>query len=510
MAASEHHRGAGVRADGRLAVVDIGSNTVRLVVFEGASRVPVPLFNEKVVCGLGRGLDASGRLDPEGTILAREALRRFSRLTEAMQVARVDLLATAAVRDASDGPDFATWVERLFGRPVQVLTGAEEAKLSAHGVLCGFPEADGLVGDLGGGSLDLVGLDKGRFTEVATLPLGHLRVAEVSGGDAVRAAKHINTHLAGLTWLGQTGGETLYVVGGAWRAVGRLFIEHTGYPLHILDNYVIARYEAENLLDLIAGLSRSSLEKIRRISRRRVDSLPFAALVMREVLRIARPRRVAFSGYGMREGQFLKSLDETIRAEDPLLSACAHFASQRSRFGDQGQEIFDWLSPLFPDEPAEHSRIRMAVCLLSDIAWSEHPDYRATHAFQRVLRLPFAGLSHRNRAIMALAVALRHQSERNVDNLAPVLKLLNEEAETRARTLGAGLRLGYTLSGGVPGLLSTVRLRRDEGALYLTLPGDGATFTSEVVQRRLQSLARALNVEGVVEAGAARAAEQPA
>ncbi|MCW8971353.1 MAG: Ppx/GppA family phosphatase, partial [Rhodospirillales bacterium] len=336
--------------EGRVAVIDIGSNTVRLVVFDGPARVPIPMFNEKVACGLGRGLDRTGRLSQQGIAAAKGTLIRFKRLTEVMGLSRVDLLATAAVREASDGAEFAAWVGELFGIPVQILPGADEAKLSALGILCGFPRAHGLVGDLGGGSLDFVRLNQGVFGEVATLPLGHLRTHEHSGGRRDRARKYITKQLETLDWISKLSGETLYAVGGSWRSVARIFIEQGNYPLHILDSYTISSKQAEGTLDLISGLSRTSLESIKGLPKRRLGTLPMAALVMREVLRVAKPRQIVFCSYGMREGQFLKNLPGNLQTEDPLIASCERVSEKGSRFASRGYELFDWLSPLFAIE----------------------------------------------------------------------------------------------------------------------------------------------------------------
>ena len=341
--------GSGVNTD-RVAVIDIGSNSIRLVVYDKPTELPVPIFNEKVECGLGRGLGKTGRLNPEGAAMARACLQRFSRLVGAMAIGHVDLLATAAVRLAEDGPAFVAEVEKTFGVDVQVLSGEEEARLAALGLLSGVPDADGMLGDLGGGSLDLVMLNRGQFGNYATLPLGHLALPEAAEYKRSKAIDITMKSLAEVPWIETVHGRTLYMVGGAWRALARLFIEQTGYPLHVIDNFSLAHVEALRMADLISGLRSSSLEKIPGISRARVDAIPYAALVMKSLLETAKPRRVFFSAFSMREGQLVKSLPTSIGERDPLIAGCGRLALQENRFSIAGDEIMAWMDPLFPGE----------------------------------------------------------------------------------------------------------------------------------------------------------------
>jgi exopolyphosphatase/guanosine-5'-triphosphate,3'-diphosphate pyrophosphatase len=430
-------------------------------------------------------------------------LTRFTGLATAMGVGRLDMVATAAVREASDGAAFVAEVERRFGLGVRVLSGAEEARLAALGVLSGVPDADGVLGDLGGGSLDLVALEAGVCGDAATLPLGHLRVAEVSAGDPGRAGAVITEHLAGVGWLDVMAGRSLYAVGGSWRALARIFIEQIGYPLHVVDNYVIGRDEAERLAGVVAGLGPASIGKIPGIPRRRLETVPFAAAILRALIEVTAPRRLVFSGFSMREGQLLSGLPEALRRQDPLISACTGLAERTGRFSIRGEEILDWMTPLFPDETATARRLRLAACLLSDIGWTEHPDYRAQHAFHRVLRVPFAGLDHGARVLLALAVFVRYNGDIGSALVAPVRNLLDEATRARAETVGLALRLAHTLSGSAPGLLARTRLEIRGGRLALGLPTDSDIFVSETVERRFRTLARVMGLKGRIDAPAA-------
>lgn len=481
----------------RIGVIDIGSNSIRLVVYDALSRAPVPLLNEKVLCALGRTLEKTGRLNPEGISIALANLRRFKHLAEAMEVARLLVLATAAVRDAADGAAFAAEVKRQVGLEVEIISGEEEARQSALGVLSGTPGAHGLMGDLGGGSLELVRLDRGAIAEQATTPLGPLRLADASEGRLSAAARLVDRYLESLPWLGQVQGATFYPVGGSWRALAKLHMEQERHPLHIIHHYTIDAAAARDFAALIAHQSRSSLERSRSVSRRRIETLPYAALVMERVLRIAQPARITFSAYGLREGLLFDLLSPEQQRQDPLISACTGLAERLGRFG-AGEIMAAWTAPLFVGEDAAAARLRMAACLLSDLGWAEHPDYRADHAFLRVLRLAVAGIDHDERAFLALATHARYGGSQDCPVAAVARRLLSEGQVAKAHILGLALRLAHTLTGGVASLLQRTSLRLDAEKLVLALSEDTAQLAGEAVLRRLEALARALSRTGEV------------
>jgi exopolyphosphatase/guanosine-5'-triphosphate,3'-diphosphate pyrophosphatase len=479
----------GVRRRRCVGVIDVGSNSLRLVIYDGIHRSPNTLFNEKAMCGLGRGLESTGRLDPDGVALARVNLQRFVTLARDIGVKRLDVLATAAIRDASDGQAFVQEIEKRHRLQVRVLSGAEEGRLSAFGVVAGIPDASGVVGDLGGGSVELVGVAGGQVGAATTLPLGPLRLADHAGDDR-KLRDVIDKHLASVSWLSsKIDGSAFYAVGGAWRALARIHMEQTRYPLHIIQQYTLPRGEAEDFLDIVARQSRKSLEKIATVSRKRLDVVPIAARVLHRLLRRIAPRQLVFSAFGLREGHVYSLLDEAQQRQDPLLAACADMALARPRFGADGDELFAWTTALFADEDEAHRRLRRAAALLSDIAWHEHPDYRADQALRYVLYMPVVGIAHDERAYLAATLNARYGGDGGSELLE---HLLDEEALTRARRAGLALRLGYTLSGGVPGVLARNKLSLENGTLVLALSADGARRFGESVQRRLDALGRSL------------------
>ena len=487
-------RAAGRSRKDRVAVIDIGSNSIRLVVFEGRSRVPRPFFNEKVICGLGRELNSTGRLSDEGVELALVNLERFSRMAAGMGVDDITLLATAASREASNGADFIAEVEGRTGLKVQLLSGEEEARVSAMGVIAGIPHADGVMGDLGGGSLELVELNQGEIGHSVTLPLGPLRLMELEKSDPQSMLREIDDRLEALDWLSDLEGRSFYAVGGAWRALARIMMDQMHYPLHVIHGFTVSRREVSDLLRVLSRLGSSSLEQIPSVSRRRLESVPYASELLRRVLRAGHPDRVVWSSYGLREGFVFEQLPAKERAKDPLLTT-ANELGKEGRFPKFAKDILRWTDGLFPDDDADLRRLRTAACHLSDLCWREHPDYRARQALWRIMHFPFAGIDHAERAYLAYAVFIRYGAAAKEDVAENALALMSSKAKRRSRMLGLAMRLSYTLAAGISGLLVRTALRLDDNELRLLLPDDGTVPSGEAVERRFDALVSATDVE---------------
>jgi exopolyphosphatase/guanosine-5'-triphosphate,3'-diphosphate pyrophosphatase len=492
----------------RCGVVDLGSNSVRLVVYEGHTRNPMPIFNEKAVLRLGRGMQNTGRLNEEGMRQALTVMHRYHAVARAMGAQPFEVLATAAVRDAEDGPAFVDALrERMPGVPIRILSGQDEAAYAAEGMLCGIPAANGVLADIGGGSLEVVRLVDGTRGPAQTLKLGVIRLAERSGGDPERARAIAEADLQAVPWLGEAAGADLYLVGGAWRALARIHIVQTNYPLQMVHHYTIGRQEALDLSALIATAPRRVLERLPGAPRRRIDDMPFAATALRRLLRITNVRQVVFSASGLREGWFMRRMPREIRDQDPLLSAAWEMAGRHGRDPSLPPALVDWTQPLFPREPAGAARLREAMCWMSDIGSHDHPEFRAEQAFLRVFRQPGIGLDHQARAFLALAVALRYEAESDAAFLRPARLLLDIETANHAEVLGIALRLAYTLSAGTKDLLAGTRLRIEGPRLVLRLRENSGVFAGESVIRRLDRLAQALGLQAAAEPDMAEAAE---
>lgn len=480
----------------RRAVVDLGSNSVRLVIYEGELRNPMPIFNEKAVLRLARGITNTGRLQEDALVQAETVLHRYTNIAKAMGAGRIEVLATSAVRDAENGPTFAReMMARMPDLHISVLSGEEEATLSAEGVLCGIPGANGILADLGGGSLELVELNNGTPGKAATLPVGVIRLAERAGDTVSRARSIMTEALATVPFAGEAAGKDLYLSGGAFRALARIHIAQTGYPLNIVHHYTINREEARDLAGVISEGGRKLVERMPGVPRRRIEDLPYAAVILRRLLRTTGVARVVFSANGLREGWFCRLLPPEIRAEDPLLAASRELAAGTVRNSDLPDALVNWTASLFPEETKAQKRLRQAACWLSDISSHEHPEYKAEQAFMRVLRQAGMSLDHHARAFLALTVAVRYEAPQDAGFLAPARALLDMQAAKRAETLGTGLRLAYTLSAGTPHLLAGTSLSLTPHSLVLSLEAANGVFAGEAVLRRLERLALMLGRE---------------
>lgn len=485
----------------RSAVVDLGSNSVRLVVFEGTGRNPVAIFNEKAVLRLGRGMLTTGVLNADAVQQALTVMNRYTAIARAMGAEPFEVLATAAVREATNGGEFVAALRaRMPGVPIRILSGEEEADFAAGGVLCGIPTATGILADIGGGSLEVVRLQGGQRGAIRTMKLGVLRLAERAGGDLVRARAIAEAELAKVPWLAEGAGQDLYVVGGAWRALARIHIAQTNYPLNIVHHYTISREEARDLTGVIAGASRKTLERMPGAPRRRIDDLAYAAVVLRRLLRATSVRRVVFSANGLREGWYMQSSYDGTGSQDPLIAAGQDYAARFSRDIALPLALLDWTDALFPNETGQDRRLREAACWMSDIGSRDHPEYRAEQAFLRILRQPGIGLDHHARAFLGFTLAQRYEAAPDTGFLAPARRLLSPEAIQRATILGVALRLAYTLSAGTTALLAGTKLQIGH-QLTLRLAEGSGVFAGEAVTRRLDTLAAVIGLESNTAVG---------
>lgn len=474
-----------------IGLIDIGSNSVRFVVYEAPVRAPMTKFNERVTCGLGRGLEVDGNLAAADMATAMQALGRFFALARAMGLKSVDVFATEAVRAAANGPAFTADIETRFGVKVSVLSGEEEGRFAGLGVLSHFPDADGVVGDLGGASLELSEIGDGAVGRARSFPFGPLRLMGDRGSRKGQLEKLVRTVEA--SFGSARAGKSFYAVGGAWRAFAKLAMARTGHRLEIVDGYEIDGGVALELARLASRRSKLGANDLAYVAKRRQEALPTAALVLAAVLEALGPRRLVFSASGVREGRLFWNLPAKERARDPLLEAAERYGRNESRFGGVGRELVRWTAPLFADESAAEKRLRIAACHLSDIAWSTHPDYRHGYALDRVLHLPLPGLHHAGRAWLALAVHARYRGALDGVLATDAQALAGARAE-RALLLGHALQVAYRLSGATAHLLAASGLERGHGCVRLVLPADGSLPPGDAVQRRLQTLAKALGV----------------
>jgi exopolyphosphatase / guanosine-5'-triphosphate,3'-diphosphate pyrophosphatase len=483
-------------------IIDIGSNSVRLVAYEARTRAPTPIFNEKVLCGLGRGLVTTGELPEEGVDRALKALRRFRILGEFMQLSEMQVVATAAAREAKNGRQFLAAAEEAIGTKIELLSGRREAELSALGVLSAIYKPDGIVGDLGGGSLELIKVKRSRIGKGASLPLGGLALMDASNKSPRQAAKIVREAIGDTKALKSLSGRTFYAVGGTWRALARLHMRQRNYPLNIMHNYTIPVRDAVDFLGLIERIDSDNLVAIGAISTARRPLLAYGAVVLDEIIRRSKPKEIVISVAGVREGLLYEWLDKTTRREDALIAAAREFNVLRSRAPEHGEELFAWVDAFMRsiglnDESAEEVRLRYAACLLADIGWRGHPDYRGEQSLNMIANASIVGVDHPGRAFIALCIAFRYDGPE--ESIGPELRrLVSARLLDRARILGAAMRVAFIISAGTPGILPRTPMLCARGVVNLTLPPELADLASERLQNRLQRLARLIGRDAAI------------
>ena len=480
------------RGEGRIGVVDAGSNSIRLVVFEGGRRSPAILFNEKLMAGLGASLSTTGKLDPEGRKRALAALTRFAAIAELLHVGALAGIATAAIRDAEDGAAFRDEVEERTGIRLDIVSGEDEARLAAQGVLFGMPEAHGVAIDLGGASLEFCRIDRGRVGAGVSTPLGPLRLMGLDDG-AIDA--EIERELGRLDRRFCLDGGRLYLVGGSWRALARVQMERSDYPMKLLHEFCMTADQARALGQWVATQTPKELARIPGVSGSRAGVLPMSGRLFAALIGALAPGEVTVSGFGLREGVCLANLGAPLRPLDPLLAAARAQERARARAPGFGAELGEWVLRVLQPEGDEEARLIRAVSHLADVNWRAHPDYRVAGCWDSITRSTITNIGHRGRALMGAALTMRYRRGRAVLGDYPALALLDEPTLDRAVQIGLALRAGCTIAGAAPGVLPEVGVARRSGTLAVTLPPDRAELAGEEVEKRVAHLAETLGLD---------------
>lgn len=489
-----------VREREPIGVVDIGSNSVRFVIYDGLSRAPTPVFNEKVLCGLGKSVASTSHLGAKSVACALSALARFHAIARNLGVKNLRAIATAAVREAVDGADFISRGQQALGAPIEILSGEKEAILAANGIMMGFVDADGVAGDLGGGSLELIDISAEHLNEATTLPLGGLRLIDTTKGKIDKAEAFAGSSIGGVPWLSRGRGRRFYAVGGTWRALAKMYMERSDYPLRVMHGFALPSRTVIDFCETILRTKKfASLAGASEVSKARRDVLPYGAAVLEQLLKRLEPSEVVFSVFGIREGLLYSLMPAEERRKDPLLSSCEEYARLRSRSVEHAFELCQWTDALFAvpamQETAEERRQRHAACLLSDIGWRAHPDYRGEQSLNVIAHAGLGGIDHAGRMFLALSVYFRHagSSDAKGEHLSERMKrFVTKRALLRARIVGAAIRAAHMLSIGMPGVIDVTPLSYEADRIVLTIPRAFAGLDGERLRRRFGVLATLL------------------
>ena len=419
-------------------------------------------------------------------------------MADGLNISPLTAVATAAVREADDGPDFCAEVERHTGLKLWVIDGQEEARLSAQGVLLGWPGSYGMVCDIGGSSMELADLQDGKVGRRLSSALGPLKLREVKGGK-----KGVKRHIAAIMedlheQMGGVTGQRLFLVGGSWRAIARIDMERRDYPLHVLHEYRMRASSVSKTLKFIAENDPTELRARCGVSSTRMDLVPLAILVLRELVKRFKPKDIAVSSYGIREGMLYEQMPQKLRDRDPLIEACRFAEMKDARIPGFGRRLYDFVQPLFPRAGWQKKRLIKAATLLHDVSWRAHPDYRHEVVFDNATRANLGGLKHEERVFLGMALLHRYSNRREDTRFEELFSLLDARDQHDAEVLGRTMRLGAMLWTDANGAPAKLMLSPKKNRLTLTLAPEAEPMFGEVAEARFTALAGVLGVDPVV------------
>ena len=451
-------------------------------------RDPIPVFNEKVLCKLGEDLEKTGNLSEAGCEIAINNIARFTELAKRMQLSKFHVFATAALRDAANGNEFAKKLERRFNFEINILSGGSEATLSALGVLSAFPDLDGIIGDLGGGSLELINVENGKIQGQVSLPLGSLRLRPLQDCNPSSLMPRIKDELSRVPWISKFNKRPIFVVGGSWRNLARMHMSANRYPLHIIHGYKIRCLPFLSFLEKIAYSSLKDLKAMSGVSKKRLNEVTISATILQCLLKLGQNNYVIFSAFGIREGWIFQGLSSEEQKKDPLLVNCEKIALNARRFALTSNELENWVLPLFQNLDDKNRRLLKAACVLSDFAWAEHPTYRAEQAFLRILRFPAIGLTHDDKVFLALTILVRYGGNLSNFELEKWNEEISRERLDTALKIGTAIRLGINLSAGLDGLLKQIEMVKYEEIIMIRYAPEVISISREVMKQKMGNL----------------------
>ncbi|MDC0074416.1 hypothetical protein OAK17_06155 [Alphaproteobacteria bacterium] len=465
------------------AIIDVGSNTVRLVIYNSICRSPLIIYNERTKCELGKGLFFTKKLNPESIIKANFVIKRFVFLSREMD-AEICIVATAAIRDAKDGEEFVKSLTKEIGVDITILSGKEEAELSARGVLSYFSETDGLIGDLGGGSLELINSKNNNLINTVTLPYGTLRYGseiELNNEFINNLANSINK----LEWLELINNRTFFAVGGSWRALAKLHIEMSNYSVPVVQNYTIQFEECLKLCKFLSRLSKSSLDKIKIISKQRLKNIPFSALVMENILLKAKPSKIIFSTYALREGLVFQKLTEKEKSKESLESSVITIMKYENISYEGYEEIYNWIEPIIKDYPEKEKRLIKALIIVSDIAFKVHKNFKGEYAYKKILFSQIRGVDHFELSYLAISLCSRYRGDSIIYKSN---NLLQPQEIKRANIIGSAIDLVKVLNCGNYKNLTFFKLSIKNNLLIINVKKEKKYLINSVVEKRVRNL----------------------
>jgi exopolyphosphatase/guanosine-5'-triphosphate,3'-diphosphate pyrophosphatase len=478
------------------AIIDLGSNSIRMLIYDNLLNSQIPIFNEKAICELGKNLDKTGKLDPKGSEFALSVLQRFKRILINLKVKKFKIIGTAAVREATDSKLFISKVQKIFKKKVEVLTGIEEAENSALGVIIGFQKVNGVVADLGGGSLELARVEKNIIYEKVSLPLGVLRLFNQPKRNKDKINSIISFYLNKIEWLRKVKTKNLYLCGGTWRTLLNAHIFKTNYPLSILHQYKLSAYEALKFSNKLLSVKSIKSEKLVSVTKSRTNYIPIGSYILSSLIKICDPSNVLCSVSGVREGSLINKAYLNILEKDSLNRSVHFIALKKGDFGENYIKLYNFLKKIFTNNDEDFPiRLLLPACSLSNFDWGLGTYQRAELVFQEVINSPILKLSHNDRIKLGLVSFWRHCSTKYCPDVE-FLKLLSNSEIAACRRIGAALRFASSIS-----VISSIFYEKikiyvvNNKTLILKVPKKHSEVISNQVQKRLKSLAEEMNLK---------------
>lgn len=483
-----------LKEDSRIAIIDIGSNSIRMLIYEDFNSSIVPFFNEKAVCELGKNLDKSRKLNKSGKEYAIKVLKRFNEILNVSKINNFQIIATAALREATDAQDFVKEIENIFSTSVKILSGDQEAEYAAEGVKVSFKNVDGLVADLGGGSLELAHVDNNKILEKTSLPLGVLRLLNNPLIKKNNLPKYVKKLFKDEKWLAKKKFKNLYLVGGTWRALFKLHLFQNDHPVHIIHQYYLEKFELLRFTDKISRFNKNKLKSVEYISKSRTQYLPYSSIILNEILDITSPDFIHCSICGVREGKLALDFLDDVDINQNTKNSLNFISKKRGDIGENYKKYFNFIKPVFIENEYFNEELLILACVLSHMDWGLGAFQKAELVFNETLNTPLLKLTHKERIQLALACYWRYCSIKYNPKIE-YLKFLNNNEIFSSKQVGSALRFANSLTSISTIFLDEFKLYKRGNSIFLKIPSQHQEIISKQVIKKFKAFSKELFLE---------------
>ena len=476
----------------RIGIIDIGSNSIRLVVFDGPKRSPLYLYNEKVFFRLGLQSFGKKAFDNATLKAVSRIINRYVAICRNMEINKIIMFGTSALREASNTNVLVEVIRKKTNIGIDVISGEKEAFYAAQGILLGFPNAEGIICDLGGNSVEFANICKRVIAECNSTLLGPLAITKLEN-KIEDIDRYIRKQLLGAVNANTAKDKPFFLIGGSWRAIAKIHMQRTQYPLKIIQGYKVKSKKIKKTLEFIQDSSFITKYDEINISADRLELLPLSARLLEIIIDELQIKTLTFSSFGVREGFLYHNLSEAEKKKDPLIEAAKFFEKKETRFPNMSKHTFKWISPLYENLPRKTKRVILAATKLHDIAWIAHPDYKMEMCLELVTRSNISGLSHKERVFLAMILLFRHKAKPEKVFNSKLFKIVSKKKRKIALVIGKGLKLASTFFG-EKSLFDKIDFRLKAHEVELCFQSKIDFVNGEVVERRIQELNKALKL----------------